>query len=140
MNLQGHARVSALWLALLAGSAVIAPVASVSAAMAPRTSPAAPSDLTAVVGTDGRVNLHWTDNSTNETGFRIVREIRSGTNSWFASGGSSVSGNVTTYSESVAPATYRYKVRSYNARGNSSYTPAVTVTVSSAGSPPPPPP
>jgi len=84
--------------------------------------------------------VNWTDNSNNETGFRIVREIQAGPNSWFASGGATVTANVTAYSETPPNATYRYKVRAYNNRGASSYTAPVVAVVSRLGSPPPPPP
>src|SRR5689334_5234854 len=103
MNLRTTGGLSTLCLALLAGTAVVLPMGSGSVAQAvppSRTVPAMPSNLRVTVGADGRVTLNWTDNSNNETGFRIVREIQTGPNAWFASGGATVTANVTTYSES----------------------------------------
>src|SRR5215510_11083413 len=103
MNLRTTGGLSTLCLALLAGTVVAFPMGTGSVASAvppaPRTVPAAPTNLRVTVGPDGRVTLNWSDNSNNETGFRIVREIQAGPNAWFASGGASVTANVTSYSE-----------------------------------------
>ncbi len=40
--------------------------------------PAAPSNLAATVTTGSQANLTWTDNSSNETGFRIERKVGAG--------------------------------------------------------------
>ena len=65
----------------------------------------APTDLTAVV--DGiLVNLTWVDHSRHESGFRVER--KSGTDPFAAV--ATVGRNVTTYSETVAPGTYTYRV------------------------------
>ena len=37
------------------------------------TSPAPPSGLTATAASSSQINLNWTDNATNETGFKIER-------------------------------------------------------------------
>ncbi len=141
MNLQVHGRMSAVVLAVVAGSAIVLPAGPVSiasaAAISPHTLPAAPSDLAVAVDAAGRVTLQWVDNSSNETQFRIVREVWTG-RAWFASGGATVPENVTNYSESPAPARYRYKVRAHNNRGNSSYTPPVEVVVEAPNTTPPP--
>jgi hypothetical protein len=84
------------------------------------TPPAAPSALTATVGSATAVNLTWADNSTNETGFLIERKTgSSGTWAQIASAGA----NARTYSNTglSAGTTYYYRVRAYNALGNSAY-------------------
>ena len=65
-------------------------------------------------------NLTWTDNSTNETGFKIQR--RKGTStSWSTI--KTVGANVTSYNNiglSVSTL-YHYRVRAYNSKGYSAY-------------------
>ena len=41
--------------------------------------PIAPSNLTGSVVSSSQINLSWTDNSTNETGFNIERKTGTGT-------------------------------------------------------------
>ena len=41
--------------------------------------PLAPSSLNAVQSSLTQINLSWTDNSTNETGFKIERKLANGT-------------------------------------------------------------
>jgi fibronectin type 3 domain-containing protein len=92
-------------------------------AMAATTSaalPRAPSGLTMSVIASTQINLAWTDNSTNETGFRVERKTgAAGTWSQIASLGV----NVRTFSNTglAAGTTYYYRVRAYNASGNSGY-------------------
>ena len=67
-----------------------------------------------------QINISWTDNSTNEDGFKIERKTTSsGTYSEIAQVGS----NVTSYNSiSLSGGTqYCYRVRSYNGAGNSAY-------------------
>jgi len=81
--------------------------------------PAAPSNLQAAVVSNTRIDLTWADNSNNETGFRIERRTGS---TW--SQVASVGANATSYSDTglTANTTYYYRVRAYNAAGNSPYT------------------
>lgn len=81
--------------------------------------PVAPSGLAAVTASSTTINLTWTDNSDNETGFRIERKLVSGS---FAEIGT-VAAGVTTFGDTgLTPSTqYIYRVRAYNGSGNSSY-------------------
>lgn len=85
------------------------------------TIPTAPSGLTAIPISASQINLTWTDNSTNETGFRIERKIgATGTYSQIAT----VWADITSYSDTnlLASTTYYYRVTAYNAIGSSAYT------------------
>ena len=66
-----------------------------------------------------RINLTWTDHASNESGFRIERSADAVTFTEIGVVGS----NVTTYaSTSLSAATqYWYRVRAYNAAGQSAY-------------------
>ncbi len=83
--------------------------------------PSAPSDLAATAISSTRIDLAWTDNSTNETGFRIERKTGAGgTYAAFATVGT----NITAYSNTglAAGNTYYYRVQAYNSTANSGYT------------------
>lgn len=84
------------------------------------TLPAAPSGLSAVAASSSQINLIWTDNSSGETGFKIER--KTGAGGTYSQIGTTGAG-VTTYSSSglTAETTYYYRVRAYNAAGDSSY-------------------
>lgn len=77
-----------------------------------------PSSLVATALTSSQMKLSWTDNSTQEAGFRILR--RSDTTPYAQVG--TVGTNVTTFRDSgVVPGThYFYEVNSYDASGNNS--------------------
>jgi hypothetical protein len=79
--------------------------------------PVAPSNLTGTVASTTQINLSWTDNSTNETGFKIERKTGSGT---YAVVGTTAT-DVTTFSNTgLTPSTaYTYRVYAYNVVGNS---------------------
>ncbi|NVO20851.1 MAG: DNRLRE domain-containing protein [Bacteroidetes bacterium] len=89
--------------------------------------PLAPSVLTATAVPPSQVNLSWTDNSSNELGFRIERKEGSGTYSEIAV----VSANVNTYSNTgLTPGiAYTYRVTAYSAAGNSAYSNEASVTI-----------
>jgi PKD repeat protein len=89
---------------------------------------AAPSGLAASTAKGGKVTLRWTDNSGNEQGFAIER-APSGSSSYVHVG--QVGANVTTFSQTVAKATYLYRVRAFNTSTGkfSSYSNVVTVRV-----------
>jgi hypothetical protein len=83
--------------------------------------PAAPTNLIATVVSKSQVNLTWTDNATNEVGFKIER-CKGATCTKFTQI-ATVGANVTTYSNTKlnANTTYRYRVYAYNASGASGY-------------------
>jgi subtilase family serine protease len=94
--------------------------------------PAAPSNLTASAGSHQKVNLSWTDNSNNETGFVIQRSTNG--SSWTTL--AQVGPGVTTYTDTTVSRhkTYYYRVYAYNNFGNSAYSNVSTVTTSNSGS------
>ena len=79
--------------------------------------PVAPSNLTGVVGSSTQINLSWTDNSTNETVFKIERKTGSGT---YTIVGTTAT-DITTFSDAglTTNTNYTYRVYSNNAGGNS---------------------
>lgn len=101
--------------------------------------PQAPLNLVATAVSSTRVDLSWTDASSNETEFHVERRIGS---SGPFSPHAIVSANVTTYSDTtnVLPdTTYNYQVKARNAVGDSGYsniaqatTPPVVTTAPSA--------
>ncbi len=80
--------------------------------------PITPSNLSTVVVSSSKVSLSWTDNSNNESGFKIERKISSGVYSPLAT----IAANVTAYSDSTVTinTTYTYRVYSFNSAGASS--------------------
>jgi len=90
--------------------------------------PAAPSALGATAISSSQINLAWTDNATNEDGFKIERCAGSGcaTFSQIATVGASV----TTLNDTglTASTPYRYRVRAYNTAGDSGYSNLVSAT------------
>ncbi|MCC2668974.1 MAG: repeat-containing protein, partial [Armatimonadetes bacterium] len=86
--------------------------------------PAAPTGLNAVIAGSHRVNLTWTDQSSNETGFEIERQVDGGDFGQIATVGS----GATSFGDTDLPdgTTYRYRVRAYNAGGRSEFAGPVT--------------
>jgi len=93
----------------------------VAAFIAATSLPAAPSDLAVSNPSQSAssLSLSWADNSSNETGFKIERKSGSGAYAQIAT----VGAGVTSYADSslAANTTYTYRVRAYNARGDSAY-------------------
>ena len=95
---------------------------------APADLPAAPSGLTATAASSSEIDLSWTNNAANQTGFTIDQA----TNSDFTQGLTTVTvaANVTTYSETglSSNTTYYYRVRATNANGDSANTSTASAT------------
>jgi YVTN family beta-propeller protein len=85
------------------------------------TAPDAPSGLTATSASENRIDLSWTDDSSDELGFKIERR-RSGDTTYQQI--AKVGTNITTYRDAdlSSNTTYQYRIRSYNEAADSSYT------------------
>src|SRR5690606_33284731 len=96
------------------------------------TPPAAPSGLSASAVSSSQINLSWTDNANDETGFAIDRA----TNSTFTTGlvTSTVGANATSYNATglSANTTYYFRVRATNAAGASANSSTANATTQSA--------
>ncbi len=79
--------------------------------------PLAPTNLMGSATSTTQINLSWTDNATNEDGYKIERKTGTGN---YAVVGSTAS-NMTTFSDlGLTPSTsYTYRVYAYNSAGNS---------------------
>lgn len=83
------------------------------------TVPAGPSNLTANAVSTRQINLAWTDNANNETGFKIERSTNGSTFMEITTvGANTISFNNTGLAGST---TYFYRVRASNSGGNSAY-------------------
>jgi hypothetical protein len=91
------------------------------------TAPTAPSNLGASAASTSQINMTWTDNSSNEDGFKVERKTGAGgTYSLISSTGS----NVTSYSNTVSAGSYfYYRVYAFNGAGNSGYTNEASATI-----------
>jgi fibronectin type III domain protein len=96
----------------------------------PNPLPAAPSNLTATAVSSSQINLAWTDNSNNETGFKIER--CQGNNCTNFAEIAQVGANVTSYPNTglTRNTWYRYRVRAFNGSGNSGYSNAASAKTS----------
>lgn len=96
------------------------------------TLPAAPTNLTATATSSSQIQLTWTDNANNETGYKVERSTN-GVD--FVEIAPSL-GNVTSFTDSNVSAgvKYFYRVRAYNAAGNSGYSNIASATPSGSTS------
>lgn len=95
------------------------------------TVPNAPSGLTATANAYNKITLNWVDNSTNESGFEIVR----GTNAAgpFVSIATTAAAATSFADTTVAPqTTYYYKIRAVGTGGQSAYTATAVSAVTPA--------
>ena len=112
------------------GSSASSNIADATTPAAPLQSPAAPSNLTATPTSYSQVELSWSDNSSNENGFQIERC----TGTVASCGSFAQIGQVTFDINAVTDAglqgqtTYTYRVRAFNAAGQSAYSNAVQGT------------
>jgi len=82
--------------------------------------PYPPSGLGATAISSSQIDLSWTDNSNNESGFKIERKTGiDGTYSQIAT----VGADITIYSDTglTPETTYYYQIRAYNSAGDSAY-------------------
>lgn len=88
--------------------------------------PAKPSNLTANAVSRSVINLTWIGNSDNETGFKIERSTNGSTFVQIGTTGA----DTTTYSSGGLKrnTTYSYRVRAYNAAGDSAYSDTASAT------------
>ena len=88
--------------------------------------PAPPASLTATAASKSQINLTWVDNSSDEGGFRIER--CQGVNCANFTMVTQVGQNVTTFSNIGLSknTSYSYRVRAFNAAGNSAYSNTAT--------------
>ena len=93
---------------------------------APPAIPTAPTSLALTVKSSSQINLSWSDKSSNETGFKIERSTDGVTYTQIATVGASVK----TFSNTglTTKTKYYYRVRAYNAGGNSAYTNVASAT------------
>jgi fibronectin type 3 domain-containing protein len=101
--------------------------------------PTAPTKLTVTSTTVSQINLSWTDQSTNEEGFKIERAP--GTTTTFAQI-ATVGAGVTTFSDTGLGAglTFTYRVRAFSAGGDSAYSNTIAGTTDTKGTTAPSPP
>ena len=91
--------------------------------------PVAPSLLIATPTPTGQIDLSWTDNSSNELGFKIERSV-DGTN---FNEIASVGAGIVTYHDPAPPGPSYYRVRAFNAAGNSGYSNPASASPAGAG-------
>ncbi|HET6572884.1 MAG TPA: fibronectin type III domain-containing protein [Fimbriiglobus sp.] len=83
------------------------------------TPPAAPSGLTAAVVSTSRIDLAWTDNSSNETGFTVERAADPAFTQQVVSVGGGADATGLSFTGLSAGTTYYFRVRAVNADGDS---------------------
>jgi len=103
----------------------------------PPPAPLAPGGLTATASSSSQIDLAWTDNSDNETGFKIERSNDGINFIQIATVGANILSYSNTGLSSSTP--YYYRVRAYNAGGNSDFSNTASATTFTPPSPPPAP-
>lgn len=97
------------------------------------TAPNAPTSLAAFATSYDQISLSWSDQSSDETGFKVERDAGAG---WIEI--ATLGANIGAYTDTgLAPSTtFTYRVRAFNSGGNSVYSNSSAATTQS---PPPPP-
>ena len=100
-------------------------------AATPGTLPAVPSGLTVTAISSSQINVSWTDNASNETGFKVERATASG-GPWGQIGTTGT--NIASFADTTVAAstTYYYRVRATNATGDSAYSNTASATTPAA--------
>ena len=95
-------------------------IADAKAAVLAVKPPFTPGNQIATAVSDTQINITWTDNSTNETGFKIER--KTGTGGIYQQIATTAA-NVTSFSDTTGRegTTYYYRIRAYHAYANSAY-------------------
>ncbi len=96
-----------------------------------------PANLVATAVSSSQIDLTWSDNATNEDGYSIERCAGVGCANFAEI--DTVAANVQNYSDNglAASTTYRYRVRAFNAGGNSNYSNEAQATTLDAPAEPP---
>ncbi len=96
------------------------------------TPPAAPTNLAAAAVSSSQINLTWTDSDNTEQGFKIERCTGAGCGDFAQI--ATVGANVTSYANTglTASTSYSYRVRAYNASGDSGYSNTATAVTQAA--------
>lgn len=85
------------------------------------SAPAAPGTPTLTKQSGGVILVTWADNSTNEDGFRVQRETKSGPNWINQQIVATVLVNTTSTTNSPGTGTFRYRVQAFNGVGDSAW-------------------
>ena len=106
------------------------PTATPTPTPTPSGAPNAPSNLSGTAVSSTQINLSWTDNSNDETVFKIERCTGNGCANFGEI--AQVGANVTSFPDTglTRNTWYRYRVRASNGNGNSAYSNVVTVKTS----------
>ncbi len=97
------------------------------------TRPAAPSHLAAEAKSSSQIELRWRDNSQGETGYEVYRRIGDASFKRIARLAANTTSLLDTGLETGQ--TYEYRVRAYNAGGNSSWSNTASATTPLAAAP-----
>ncbi|MBK7906402.1 MAG: fibronectin type III domain-containing protein [Gemmatimonadetes bacterium] len=113
---------------VLAINAVGASAAS-NTATATTAVPSAPTGLSATLFSDSRIDLAWTDASSDEQGFVLERCEGAGCVNFAAVGAALAAGVISYQDTDVAPGLdYRYRVRAFNVVGSSAFSSVVATS------------
>jgi hypothetical protein len=113
-----------------AGSSAYSNTATATTQDPPPQPPAAPSALSATAASSTAVDLAWTDNADNETGYTVERSPDGA--AWTAVTTTLPAGTTSYHDTGLTPSTgYSYRVKATNAAGSSAYSNTATATTQS---------